>query len=134
MDPILLYIIEPTLTYCNLETIKKIRSVDKYFEQKCQNYMFKHFYYNVNEKMLSDPKTYAIYKSIRCAIIENIELIRMFPNIKRIKFITFNGSITDELPPSLTHLTFDYGFNQPIQFLPPTLTHLTFGYSFNQPI
>ena len=44
---------------------------------------------------------------------------------------SFNKPIN--LPNSLTHLTFGYSFNQLID-LPNNLTHLTFGYKFNQPI
>jgi hypothetical protein len=38
------------------------------------------------------------------------------------------------LPKGLTHLTFGYKFNQPVDNLPKGLTHLTFGYYFNQPV
>src|SRR3990170_3444586 len=37
---------------------------------------------------------------------------------------------------NLTHLTFGYGFNQPLQqgIFPNSLTHLIFGFNFNQPL
>jgi len=40
------------------------------------------------------------------------------------------------LPPTLTHLTFGWKYNQPLDrvTLPPKLTHLTFGLNFNQPL
>jgi hypothetical protein len=38
------------------------------------------------------------------------------------------------LPNSITHLTFGYYFNQPVDNLPNSITHLTFGESFNQPV
>ena len=36
---------------------------------------------------------------------------------------------------SVSHLTFGYGFNQPLQFhsIPDSVTHLEFSYEFNQP-
>jgi FNIP Repeat len=43
-------------------------------------------------------------------------------------------SIYYEPPPSLTHLTTSWHFNQPIDNLPSTLTHLTLGKLLNQPI
>jgi hypothetical protein len=35
---------------------------------------------------------------------------------------------------NLSHISFDDDFNQSIEDLPKTLTSLTFGYCFNQPI
>lgn len=40
----------------------------------------------------------------------------------------------DILPSSLTYLTFNNAFNQPIAHLPASLTHLKFGHNFNHPI
>jgi len=42
----------------------------------------------------------------------------------------------ETLPPTLTHLTFGYWFDQPLDNVtfPLTLTHLTFGNWFNQPL
>jgi hypothetical protein len=37
-------------------------------------------------------------------------------------------------PSRLTHLTFGYWFNQPVDHLPASLTHLEFGYWFDQPV
>jgi hypothetical protein len=50
------------------------------------------------------------------------------------KFICFlaNGS---DIPQKITHLTFGFYFNNPINnCIPSFVTHLTFGYYFNQPI
>ena len=47
--------------------------------------------------------------------------------------VSFNQPI-DNLPDSLTHLTFSYCFNQPIDNLPDSLTHLSFGDNFNQTV
>jgi hypothetical protein len=38
----------------------------------------------------------------------------------------------DYLPNSITHLTFEVRFNQPVDNLPNSITHLTFGYYFNK--
>ena len=38
----------------------------------------------------------------------------------------------NDLLNSITHLTFDYYFNQPVDKLPNGITHLTFGICFNQ--
>jgi hypothetical protein len=45
----------------------------------------------------------------------------------------FNEKV-DNLPLSLTHLTFGYSFNKPVDNLPKKLTHLTFGVSFNKSV
>ena len=45
----------------------------------------------------------------------------------------FNQEINN-LPNSLTHLTFGSYFNQKINNLPNSLTHLTFGYNFNKKV
>jgi hypothetical protein len=34
----------------------------------------------------------------------------------------------------MTHLTFGWYFNHPVDSLPPNITHLVFGLYFNQPI
>ena len=39
-----------------------------------------------------------------------------------------------QLPPSLTHLTFDNFFDLKINFLPSSITYLRFGTSFSSPI
>lgn len=40
-----------------------------------------------------------------------------------------------KIPPFVTHLTFNNGFNKPLHnIIPPTVTHLTFGNHFNHPI
>ena len=38
----------------------------------------------------------------------------------------------NNLPHSITHLSFKDYFNQPVNNLPNSITHLTFGYYFNQ--
>jgi len=47
----------------------------------------------------------------------------------------FNQPINDAIPSSVTHLTFGGHFNQPINdAIPSSVTHLIFGWNFNQPI
>ena len=45
----------------------------------------------------------------------------------------FNQSV-DNLPSSITHLTFGFHFNQKVENLPSSITHLTFWYCFNQEV
>ncbi len=45
----------------------------------------------------------------------------------------FNQPV-DNLPETLTHLTFGYEFNQKVNKLPKNITHLIFGYNFRQSI
>ena len=45
----------------------------------------------------------------------------------------FNQSV-DNLPDSITHLTFGYYFNKPVDNLPNSITHITFGQCFNQSV
>ena len=45
----------------------------------------------------------------------------------------FNKPV-DNLPSSITHLTFGKSFNLPVDNLPSSITHLTFGESFNLPV
>ena len=45
----------------------------------------------------------------------------------------FNQSV-DNLPNSISHLTFIGGFDQPVNNLPNSISHLTFEYCFDQPV
>ena len=72
----------------------------------------------------------------------NLELINKYKNIifsnndnTNDIFIKskFNQEVNN-LPNSLTHLTFGYNFNQEVNNLPNSLTHLTLGGSFNQKV
>ena len=54
--------------------------------------------------------------------------------ISKYSKIIFNQHV-DNLPPSITHLTFGRYFNQKVDNLPSSgLTHLTFGINFNQKV
>ena len=55
----------------------------------------------------------------------------IFENNEKYVFSEFNKKV-DNLPSSLTHLTFGCKFNQEVDNLPSSLTHLTFGYYFDQ--
>ena len=48
-------------------------------------------------------------------------------------YCKFNQQV-DNLPNTLTHLTFGTNFNQQVDNLPNTLTHLTFGGYFDQQV
>jgi hypothetical protein len=45
----------------------------------------------------------------------------------------FNHPV-DNLPNTITHISFGYVFNQPVDNLPNSITHLTFKLCFNQPV
>ncbi len=55
-------------------------------------------------------------------------------SITHLTFEFHYNHISDHLPSSITHLTFGYLYNQPNNDLPSSITHLTFGYGYNQPI
>ena len=76
------------------------------------------------------------YKKIifsNCVLDESLFDVNENRNFKALKYIDskFNQLI-DNLPPSITHLTFGTCFNQLIDNLPSSITHLTFGHCFNQ--
>ena len=57
--------------------------------------------------------------------------------LNRLTHLTFGfyfNQPVDSLPQSVTHLTFSYSFNQPVDSLPESVTHLAFGVSFSQPV
>ena len=51
--------------------------------------------------------------------------------IHRYEYSKFNKSVNN-LPTSLTHLTFGCSFDKEVNVLPESITHLTFGEKFNQ--
>jgi len=84
------------------------------------------------------------HECITVRIIKHLSYFDRFENVaitnakdrypKRAKFIHFCADNTD-IPYGITHLSFDYGFNQPINdCIPTTVTHLKFGIDFDQPI
>lgn len=63
----------------------------------------------------------------------NEEITHLSPSITHITFgDKFNQPVDDVLPCSLTHLDFGQRFNCTIKSLPPTITSLTFGFGFNK--
>ncbi len=72
-----------------------------------------------------------------CVYIENIfnKSVNNLPNsITHLTFgVMFNQTVNN-LPNSITHLTFGYKFNQRVDNLPNSVTHLTFGHDFNKKI
>lgn len=57
----------------------------------------------------------------------------LYSGITSIKFGRgFSQSVDNILPNTLTHLTFNEIFNNPVDALPASITHLTFGTYFNQ--
>jgi hypothetical protein len=51
---------------------------------------------------------------------------------RRLPFKKFDMSPLLRYFPSITHLTFGFHFNQPVELIPTTVTHLSFGFMFNQ--
>ena len=62
----------------------------------------------------------------------NIDLYKTF--LYNYKYFIDDIPIQNDIPNLVTHLTFGYLFNQPLEKddIPNTVTHLTFGYMFNQ--
>jgi hypothetical protein len=61
------------------------------------------------------------------------EKIIFIEDLKNHFYSKFNKNV-DNLPNTITHLTFGYYFNKKCNNLPNTITHLTFGYNFNKNI
>src|SRR5437762_7117816 len=59
-------------------------------------------------------------------VINNEMIIRKIYNCLTLKNITF--------PSNITHLSFSYLFNEPVDNLPQTITHLYFSMMFNQQV
>jgi hypothetical protein len=85
-------------------------------------------YYNKETKTLNIPDS---FNEELKDIPEETEIIVFSENYT--DFSKFNQPV-DNLPISLTHLTFGMYFNQPVDNLPKNLTYLKFGHSFNQPV
>src|ERR1700722_8929450 len=73
------------------------------------------------------------FNNYRKSIIYNkiIDKINEGYVFKKICYIAYDKNI----PSAVTHLTFDFEFNQDIkECIPLSVTHLTFGYKFNKDI
>lgn len=150
-----IYTIEFVLGYCTLDTIRRIRTTNKNFNQMCHKFLLNNCYINTDKLRIEDSKVYESYKTIRCAFVRDQKMLKNFCNIKfiyfhydfnepiktipptttRIIFGKFNQQIDNILPETLTHLRFGDKFNKPISvMLPQSLKHLTFGDEFDRPI
>lgn len=78
------------------------------------------------------------YTDVTISAIININNELIIPTyISHIEFLTnVNIEFLTKLPPTITHLSFRYDFNNKIikNYIPNTITHLTFGDDFNQMI
>ena len=87
-------------------------------------------YYNIETKTLTLPyKFNAELKDLQV----DTQIIIFEENDDKQQYASFN-KLVDNLPSSITHLTFGYWFNQSVDNLPKNLTHLTFGLLFNQKV
>jgi hypothetical protein len=77
--------------------------------------------YDFNEELINIPH------NTKIIIFEDNEYYKYY------KYSKFNQKV-DNLPNSLTHLTFGHYFNQKIDNLPKNLTHLTFGHLKNNEV
>lgn len=63
-----------------------------------------------------------------------LEIDNLPPSLSHISFSRFFNSPVNHLPHSLTHIKFGNNFNQRIDHLPLSLSHLYLGFNFNQPV
>ena len=83
----------------------------------------------------TNKKINAIKKYVKFNNIYDINKIIGTIYLKNIKYISLMTSINTKIPDNITHLTFDYNFNQDIkECIPTSVTHLTFSDKFNQNI
>ena len=84
---------------------------------------------SATSKRLSDIKIRILFfTKMQTDDIIHLSYFNQFSNVVM-------SDTNESLPKHVTHLTFSYGFNQPINAcIPNSVTHLTFGRDFNQPI
>ena len=87
-------------------------------------------YYNIKTKTLTLPCDFN--KKLENLPLDT-EIIIFEQDYKKEKNSHFDQKV-DNLPNTLTHLTFGWGFNQLVDNLPENLTHLTFREDFNQKV
>ena len=73
----------------------------------------------LNKEHAADKIKFAKRMKIKC--------LHMYVESSVDELIPFDGA-------GITHLTFGYSFNQPVDHLPASVTSLGFGHSFNRPV
>src|SRR3990167_6929762 len=92
------------------------------------NYEFDEYSVDKNKNKANFKNLVDTYNKF-CYPLDNL------PNtITHLTFSAYFNRSVDNLPNTLTHLTFGTYFNQPVDNLPNTLTHLTFRHNFNQSV
>src|SRR5574343_301966 len=76
-------------------------------------------------------KNKTIYYNCGEFLLKQISCEQLFNSITHLTFNYDFDQTVDNLPVTLTHLTFGHKFNQEVNNLPANLTHLKFGYNFN---
>eukprot|EP01112_Ceratiomyxa_fruticulosa_P022468 TRINITY_DN8224_c0_g1_i1.p1 TRINITY_DN8224_c0_g1~~TRINITY_DN8224_c0_g1_i1.p1 ORF type:complete len:322 (-),score=45.44 TRINITY_DN8224_c0_g1_i1:206-1135(-) len=133
-----------------LNTVKSLTLVSRYFASALKSYVQNNFWFD-----LKDQRRLAYYVPKNQKRVQYINHIA--PSTTRVKFhYGFSDSLdgllalpltqiifannfncpvsTKNLPPTLTHLEFDFPFNHRIDNLPTNLTHLKLGYHFDRNI
>ena len=87
-------------------------------------------YYNKETNTLTLPYD---FNEELCNLSSNTKVIIFEEDYSKKQHSLFNQPVNN-LPDSITHLTFGRHFNQPVNYLPNSITHLTFGCEFNQSV
>jgi hypothetical protein len=87
---------------------------------------------NELKELLVHPSSTKIHELVFDDSINAV--IKQYPqNIKKITFgHNMYNQLTDNLPASVTHVTFGKNYNHPTNNLPASVTHVTFGFLYNQ--
>ena len=123
------------LSYLPNNSINSVRQSNKSLYNKSKSYVLSNYQFKFNDNMVS-RFYYNTYRNIRNIIVESIDCLKYFDNLKSITFEHyFNQPLKDSIPGSVIHLTFGTRFDQPIKdSIPGSVTHLVIGWKFNQPI
>ena len=121
------------LSYLPNNSINSVRQSNKSLYNKSKSYVLSNYQFKFNDKMVS-RFYYNTYRNIRNIIVESIDCLKYFDNLKSITFEHyFNQPLKDSIPGSVIHLTFGDDFNQPIKdSIPGSVTHLIFDIKFEQ--
>ena len=115
------------LSYLPNNSINSVRQSNKSLYNKSKSYVLSNYQFKFNDKMVS-RFYYNTYRNIRNIIVESIDCLKYFDNLKSITFEHyFNLPLKDSIPGSVTHLIFDSKFEQfNPHHVPTTVTNLIF--------
>ena len=125
-------IAKPLSNYVDPKSAQSLASVCQSFDYFCSEYYMNRITLTptlINNNLVLKENSHLIRKMTYVMSVDQI------PNsITHLTFgFHFNQSV-DQLPNSITHLTFGFYFNQSVDKLPNSITHLTFGPDFNKSI